>query len=267
MKTMRHGAALLILGVGAWAALAAQEASLPFQGAGPEQFLAAAKVTEVRGVGTGITLPKKVTLELDGVTRSAAFKSIDESKVGQVEGDINFQDSWKTEIAAYVVDVTIGLGMVPATVQRRVDGQMGSLQWWVDSMMPESQRIKQAIPPPDAEAWNQLVLKMRLFDQLIYNVDRHADNILVTKDFQLRLIDHSRSFRPQRQLRDPKQLTRFSRSLLAGLERLQSDDLRKRLADYLNSGQVRGLLARRDAILELAKKAVQERGEAAVIYP
>lgn len=272
MRTMRRATGLLAAALGLWTMLAAQETAAQFQGAQAEEFLAKAKVAGIRGIGTGITLPRRVTLELDGVTRSAAFKTIDESKSGVVQmqsgpPDINFQDSWQTEIPAYIVDTIIGLHMVPATIERRIEGQVGSLQWWVESMMPEAERVKQQLPPPDPEAWDQKVLKMRLFDQLIYNVDRHANNILITKDWDLRLIDHSRSFRSMRSLRDAKQLTRFSRSLLAGLERLEYADLRKRIGRWLLDGQIRTLLQRRDAILELAKKAVAERGEAAVIYP
>ena len=62
-------------------------------------------------------------------------------------------------------------------------------------------------------------------------------------------------------------MTRFSRSLLDGLERLELQDLRKRLSRYLNGPQINTLLQRRDAILELARTRVAERGEAAVIYP
>jgi hypothetical protein len=36
---------------------------------------------------------------------------------------------------------------------------------------------------------------------------------------------------------------------------------------YLVDDQIRGLLARRDAILALAASQVAERGEAAVLYP
>ena len=32
--------------------------------------------------------------------------------------ELEFQDSWKTEIAAYELDKLLGLGMVPATVER-----------------------------------------------------------------------------------------------------------------------------------------------------
>ena len=163
--------------------------------------------------------------------------------------------------------MTIGLGMVPATIERRVQNKIGSLQWWVTSMMPEAERSKQKLEPPDKEAWERVVLKMRLFDQLIYNVDRHSNNILVTHDFDLRLIDHSRSFRAQKALRNPEQLTRFSKSLLEGIKRLTYEELRKQTSKYLVDAQIRTVIQRRDAILELAAKLVAEKGEAAVIYP
>ncbi len=287
MSMYRHIAGGVLVVVGSWAALSAQQAAPAARQAGPqpvletvdqyqgdaaEQFLAKAKVKTVKDIGMGVTLPQKITLELDGVTRSAAFKTIDEKRqgitqLGNAPPDINFQDSWQTEIPAYIVDVIIGLGMVPATVERRINNRVGSLQWWVVSMMPEAERAKQKLQPPDKEAWDRVVLKMRLFDALIFNVDRHANNILVTHDFDLRLIDHSRSFRPMRQLRDPQLLTRFSKSLLEGLERLELQDLRKKLNRYLSAAQVNTLLQRRDAILELARTRVAELGEAAVIYP
>jgi hypothetical protein len=259
------------LAAAAWSAALAQETAAVFQGEAAETFLRKARITSVRRIGTGVTDPERVTLTLDGVTRYAVFKSIDVSKPGVTEfargaPEINFQDSWQTEIAGYIVDRIVGLGMVPATVERAI-GKVGSLQWWVESMMSEAERRKQGLAPPDEEAWNRQQFKMRLFDQLIYNVDRHLNNILITKEFELRLIDHSRSFRAMKELRDPSQLTRFSRSLLDGLTKLEYQDLRKRVGRYLTDAQVRTLLARRDAILALAKVLVAARGEAAVIYP
>jgi hypothetical protein len=179
---------------------------------------------------------------------------------------MNFQDSWQTEIAAYHVDRIIGLGLVPATVERHIGGRVGSLQWFVESMMPEAERVEKKIPPPDHEAWARLMQKVSLFDQLIANVDRHLNNLLVTKDFDVRLIDHSRSFRINRTPDKPDSLQRFSQSLLDGIKRLEKKDLKKRAGKYLLDEQIDRLLQRRDAILALAKKRIAEKGEAAVIY-
>jgi hypothetical protein len=91
--------------------------------------------------------------------------------------------------------------------------------------------------------------------------------VLVTVDFDLRLIDHSRSFRPWTELKDTTALTRFSRALLEGLRRLEYKELRTTLGRYLLDEQILGLLARRDALLALANRLVAERGESAVLYP
>lgn len=287
MRTYQRVAAVLVVSIGTWASVTAHQAAPAqpaqaqpvvletadqYQGAAAEEFLKKAKVVRVRAIGVGVTLPEKATLELNGVERSAAFKTIDEKRMGITQlssgpPEVNFQDSWQTEIPAYIVDRIIGLGMVPATVERRINNKVGSLQWWVTSMMPEAERAKQKLDPPDREAWDREVLRMRLYDQLIYNVDRHANNILITHDFKLRLIDHSRSFRAQKALRNPETLTRFSKSLLEGIGRLTYADLKKQTGKYLLDAQIKTIIDRRDAILALARKLVAEQGEAAVIYP
>jgi hypothetical protein len=253
------------------AAEAPQETWEQYQGADAEQFLLKARIRSMRNLGTGVTLPQKAELELNGVTHSAVWKTIDDKKHGVTQlangSEINFQDSWQLEVAAYHVDLIIGLKMTPATVERNYNGKAGSMQWWVQSAMSEADRRKNEIKPPDVEKWNQTYLKMVMFDNLISNVDRHLNNILVTKDFDLRLIDHSRSFRQWKELRETKLLTRFSRSLLDGIKKLEYQDLRKRIGRYVTDEQIRGLLARRDLILKLADKLVAEKGEAAVIYP
>ena len=264
--------AVAVLALGTWTTAASQETAATYQGPAAEQFLAKARVLKAEGLGKGITLPQKVTLELKGVTHRGVFKSIDEFKPGATrlpdgKVDVNFQDSWQTEIAAYHVDRIIGLGLVPATVERKVNSNVGSLQWFVESMMPEAERFAKKLSPPDLEAWNRIMFKVRLFDQLIANVDRHLNNMLVTADFDVRLVDHSRSFRTFRELPRPEDLQRFSQSLLDGITRLSKDEVKKRAGRYLRAEQIDSLLKRRDAILALAKKLVATKGEAAVIYP
>lgn len=271
MRSVMRVIALLAVSLLPWNALVAQQTAEVFQGEAVEQFLLKARLTELHTISKGVTAPRRATLELDGVTHFAAFKTIDEARSGftQLEssGELSFQDSWRTEISAYEVDKIIGLGMVPATVEGNLNGQAGSLQFWVASMMPEAERLKKKVSVPDAGAWNRTMFKVRLFDNLIYNTDRHTNNILVTKDFEIRLIDHSRSFRPFDTLKAPRDLARFSKSLLEGIQRLEEKDLTAHLGRYLTLAQIRGLLKRRDAILALANKTVEQRGESVVLYP
>ncbi len=84
------------------------------------------------------------------------FKTIDERKTGITQlgksAEMNFQDSWQLEVAAYQVDRTIGLKQVPATIERYINNNLGSLQWWVQSRISEDDRRK-------AEGWSRPTAK------------------------------------------------------------------------------------------------------------
>jgi hypothetical protein len=252
------------------AALSAQVHSQVIQGPELEEFLRQANIVEAKGISIGITAPKKLKMEWNGETKYAVYKSIDEYKSvmkfddGRV--DSNFQDSWKSEIAAYEIDKIIGLGMVPATVERTYKGTKGSVQFWVDSMMSETDHLKNKTPTPNPESWNQQMFKTRLFDNIVYNTDRNLQNLLITKDWEIILIDHSRAFRPFGMLKSQKDLARFSRSMLEGLQKLNMENLTAKTGKYLPKPQIEGILKRRDLAIELARKLAAEQGDAAVYY-
>ncbi len=241
------------------------------QSAQIEQFLAEAPIRLGKTLG-GVTRSRQAILELDGVTRFAVWKTINEKRtgvtsLGRAGSEINFQDTWKTEVPAYELDKLIGLKMVPAAVSRTYRGTEGALIAWVDLGMSEAERLKKQLPPPNSAAWSQNMANVQLFDNLIYNIDRHSNNIWITKNWDIILIDHSRSFRPFNELRTESELRRFSRSLLAALEKLDRATLDKKMSKYLEGGQIGALLARRDAILARARRLVAEQGEAAVLFP
>ncbi len=245
--------------------------TVSFQGGEIESFLRNAEVTDLEGTEEGITLPKKATLELDSRTHFALFKTIDVFRPGLTRMrngviEVDFQDSWKTDVAAYELDKMIGLGMVPTTVERRHRRDRGSMQWWVDGMS-ELDRVQDGIAPPDPQAWGDMVYKMRLFDSLIYNVDRQSRNMLITEDWRIVLIDHSRAFRTAAELREPAQMTRFSKSLLENIAKLDEETLKERVGNYLTEFQIRAILKRRDLILEHARELVSQRGEERVLFP
>lgn len=94
------------------------------------------------------------------------------------------------EIAAYAVDRTLGLNLVPLTVLREVNGQKYTLQlYYPPSENPEIL--------PDSEYKSPRYNDLVLFDYLIYNVDRDvraSRNLLIGADGRLVALDHSRSF-------------------------------------------------------------------------
>src|SRR5262245_16648930 len=124
-----------------------------------EEFLRNARIVKAKGTGLGTTNPLKLTLDDGRVQHFAVFKSIDERKAGatQLSGstEIDFKDSWMFEIAAYELDKLLKLDMVPVTVERTYRGQKGSLQFWIDNCMMESDRLKRKLNPPDPASWKQ----------------------------------------------------------------------------------------------------------------
>lgn len=150
-----------------------------------EHFLRKAKITHREKVGEGVTHPDKVTLELDGVVRYAVYKNV----------DLDY-DSWRNEVAAYELDKLLGLGMVPPTVPRSIHGRRGCLQLWVAGTTMN----KYQGSFPDIDSWREQVSVMWLFDDLIANIDRHLNNAIVSPDYQLMLIDNSKTFRYEKTL-------------------------------------------------------------------
>jgi hypothetical protein len=125
--------------------------------------------------------------------------------------------------------------------------------WWVDDvMMDEGDRLKKkASPPPDKVAyWNQQLQMMRLFDQLIYNTDRNVGNMLITSTWRLWAIDHTRAFRKYTTLKSPHHITRCDRHVYEQLKSLTLEGLKRELRDYLDEGQIKSVLARRDVIVK-----------------
>jgi hypothetical protein len=245
---------------------------LPLEGAPAEEFLRVARVVDRRRIGGGLTRPERLTLTDGTRTHGAIWKTIDEHRMGlrQLEGGVefDFRDSWRHEVAAYELDKLLGLGLVPPTVERRIDGRDGSLQIWVEAAMTEDERRKKGLAAPDVEAWNAQMHRVRLFHQLTCNTDyRNPANVLADGAFRVYAVDSSRAFRIRTDLLEPKDLVRFSRATLEKLTVLDRAALESRLGRWLEKGQIEGLLARRDRILALVKQRVAEKGEDAVLYP
>ncbi len=235
-----------------------------------EHFLRTARVTKSKLLGTGVTLPHKLTLTDGNVVHNGIFKTIDEHKSGMTQlssgGEVDFKDSWKYEVAAYEMDKLLGIGMVPVTVEREVEHETGSLQIWIENAMTEADRVKKKLTPPDPETWNNAMFKVRVFDALIYNFDRNLGNLLIGPDWKLYMIDHTRSFKILSELKSPGGLTRFSVSLMEALKKLDKMTVREKCGRYLTGPEIEGMFSRRDKIVQIYTRLVAEK-DASITYP
>jgi hypothetical protein len=184
---------------------------------------------------------------------------------GQVE--YNFVDSYKYNIAAYRLAELLGLDdMVPVYVERKWNGQTGSLSWWLPVKMDEGERLKKKIPAPDPEAWNKQMYRIRVFDQLVYDTDANLTNVLIDQDWKIWRVDFSRAFRLSENIKDPKDLVQCERQLFDRLKALDSNELTQKTKDYLTKTEVQALMARRNKIVAYFNKLISEKGESAVLY-
>ena len=231
-----------------------------------EAFMLRARIVKRKGVSKGITGTMRATLSDDTLTHDVSIQKIDESKreFTTAQGkELNFRDSWLFNLAAYELDKMLDLQMIPATVARRVDGNESSVTWWVDDvLMDEGERIKKKVSPPGPRDWNDQMMVVRVFDQLIFNTDRNLGNLLIDKQWRIWMIDHTRAFRWTKELRSPENLQRCDRSLLAKLKALTKENLEAALDDYLGENEIKGVLARRDLIVahfeQMGEKALYD---------
>ncbi len=262
---------LLAMSLGPWApgALAANDPKQPdwstISDEAKEEFLRKAKVLSRRPISVGITGTDRVTLSDGKWTHDAHFQKIDESKAvfqGVMGNELNFRDCYKFNIAAYHVDRMIGLDMVPVSVARRIGGRDGALTWWLDDiMMMERERHQRKLQAPDAEKWNRQMYQVRVFNELVYNTDANLTNLLICHAWKIWLIDFSRAFRRQETLRFPANLVCIDREIHARLKKLDADEVRTVLKPYLLSAEIKGLLARRDKIVQFFDDRAAKAGE------
>ena len=111
-------------------------APLPFQSPDDlKMFLETADVVNSEAIGVGINSFRKVLLRQDGVRAHAIFRDVDVQKRTARVGDRNFlffSDSYRHECAAYELALLLGFDNLPPAVLRRIRGDPGSLQLWLE---------------------------------------------------------------------------------------------------------------------------------------
>ena len=117
---------------------------------------------------------------------------------------------------------------------------------------------------------------VRVFDELISNTYRDTapplylnsvwDNLLITTDWTIWIVDHTGAFRARRELQDPESLIRCPRRVLGRLRALNKGLLQQALTRYLSSEQLDALDARRALLVGHFDHQIESKGDAVVLY-
>lgn len=221
-----------------------------------EQFLRTAPILDAEPLGAGTTGASRAYLADDGRRGEAVFKTVDEEIPCPPEVVArSCRDSYRHEVAAYLVDRALDLGMVPPTVLRTVDGVEGSLQLWVEGAVNERARREEDLRPDNPELFERELARAGAFDYLVLNPQRNGTNILVTRrDWNVHLIDHSAAFVPSASAPEvlDEGLEGIDPELLGRLTGVDRDLLRYEVRDLLGEFQVAALFARLDQLVSSA---------------
>ena len=224
-----------------------------------QEFLEQASVIASRDLGRGSTRPRLVEMEMAGKKERGIFKNV---SVGGEPGFEGQMDRYEHEVAAYRLDRKLDLGLVPVCVLRELDGEQGSLQAWVEDAVDQESATAYELEFFDRDWVKKRITEGAVFDALIGNTDRGADDILcAVRQDRLFLIDHSKAFPALKEIGwEDGRTASVDPGLIAALEELDQESLEQDLGDLLSATQIEALLGRRDEILDHVTPAVGEAG-------
>lgn len=251
--------------------LGPDDTTLPFRTSEEvAEFLRGAKPVKIdRKKLHGVTKPQKLLVQNGPVRARAVFRSFhrEEENAHWESGifTIFLRDTWMSEIAAYQLALLLGLDTVPPAVPWELKRKKGSLQLWIENAKwgfhPSGTQ-----QPSDPDLWAREEEKMRFFDALIGNNDRHEANVLLDSRGKVWWIDHSRSFGRERELIKPEAIRRCERKLWDGLKSVSPQAIAERLSPWMSAKEIDALLERRMRLIALIEERIRVEGEAAALF-
>jgi hypothetical protein len=162
------------------------------------------------------------------------------------------------EVAAYRLDRQLGLGLVPVTVQREVQGQRGVLQGRPLKWVSQADVRRQSL---SGGGWCSTEPQFQLvyaFDTLIGNEARTSESLLFdSEEWFVYVTSHERAFGTTRGLpeyleaKPPTPGAEIRRRLKA----LDEPNLKTALGDLLSARELKAIIQRRDSLLALPAAA------------
>jgi hypothetical protein len=233
------------------------------------EFLRTAEVVSTKVIEGSLNRPLKLLLLKEGVRAHAIFRTVNverETMRNVQEHARGFRDHYEYEVAAYELSRLLGLDNVPPAILRNFGRERGSVQLWVEQAMGVGERLSHGIDKQYEQFWLFQKQNMAVFDNLIYNFDRHPGNMLVDSRGQAWFIDHTRAFKKLPALNGRADIKVCQRSLYEKLRQLNSEAVQERLDPYLTKVEIDALMARQKKLVKFLEKKIKQYGEDAILF-
>ena len=161
--------------------------------------------------------------------------------------------TYRNEVASFLIDRLLDIGLVPATVERRVEGVPGSLQIWLDTAVDEVfiEMYDQAIFLDD-----ELVDRLSGAEAVMALMDVHEAHpsiglMYLPHERRFQIADVTKAFSTATEI-NPELLTPpcgpFAPDQELYWSTITRADIEAAVGDYLSGQQIDALLARRQII-------------------
>src|SRR4030043_1623178 len=209
----------------------------------------------------GRTGPWLITLHDGAIKQRAVFRHVDRRRPHPTP------DSYKYDLAAYVLTRLLGVELIPPVVEREIEKRKGSLQVFLENCIREKDRKRKKLEPPDSKAFSNAIAEIRVLENLTYDECQDTDDLYVhLEDWRVCRGDFSEAFAPIPELPPGCSITACSKNLFEGLLKLDEEAVKFALGEYMNQEEIGALLARKGLIIERIKTLISEKGEAAVLF-
>ena len=217
------------------------------------EILATADIIDSKFIGRGSTRPRLLELKRNGTTQRGIYKSVEVEEAETV-------DRYQHEMAAYRLDRALGLDIVPVTVLRELDGQVGSVQEWVEGAIDQEAAQAYDLTLFETDEAIEQMAKAAIFDALIGNHYRKPDDILcLIGGHRFYFVDHSKAFSSSSEIDwDGAQIANVDPEFLQAIQRLDRPQLVQELGELISETQIDALLERRDKIVQQVEKIAAE---------
>ncbi len=159
------------------------------------------------------------------------------------------------------MDQLLDMHMVPPVVERTVEGKIGAAVLWIENT--KGWDMKKPVQGPEPR-WSKQISRMKLFDQLIGNIDRNQGNLIYDADWHLFLIDHSRAFTSRKSLDGIAVPGVIDAAYWKQIQALTPEAVEAALGKWLSKDEQEAIFARRERMEQAITKLVKEKGAASV---